>query len=271
MTVWRWEHETHRLQRKSDYVTAEEPLEIQMRAAGESQTVAITMRTPGNDYELTAGFLYNEGIIKQREEVASMTYCLGEVPAEQEYNLLAVQMAKPRLPEMPQLHRHFFINSACGICGTTMIEDLEARGLQPAADGPLVDPQLLPSLPAKLRAAQTIFETTGGLHAAGLFDIDGNLVELREDVGRHNALDKLIGWGMLNNRLPFSNHIVVVSGRASYELLQKTAVAGAPIFCAVSAPSTLAVSLAVRFNITLVGFLRTGRFNVYSGRERIKQ
>lgn len=269
MTVWRWDRAADRLKRASDYLATEEPLEIQLRSGGESKTVAITMRTPGSDYELTAGFLYNEGIIDHRSDITNMTYCLGDVPDEQKYNLLAVQMSRPALPDLPHLNRHFFTNSACGICGTTMLDDLEARQIPPVIDGPAVNPDLLARLPIALRQAQELFETTGGLHAAGLFDLDGNLIQLREDVGRHNALDKLIGWGLLNERLPFRNKILLVSGRASYELLQKAAVAGVPIFCAVSAPSSLAVSVAVRFNLTLVGFLREGRFNVYSGRERI--
>lgn len=271
MDVFRWDQQTGRLKRKSDFLATEEPLEIQLRGGGASETLAITMRTPGSDYELTAGFLYNEGIINHHRDIVSMTYCLGDVPDEQKYNLLAVQMNRPDLPDLPHLNRHFFTSSACGICGTTMLDDLEERQIPRVIDGPEVSPAILAGLPDTLREAQELFESTGGLHAAGLFDLDGHLIQLREDVGRHNALDKLIGWGLLNDRLPFRNSIVLVSGRASYELLQKAAVAGVPIVCAVSAPSSLAVSVAGRFNITLVGFLRGERFNVYSGRERIAQ
>lgn len=265
-----WEKTESGLRRKTDYLATEEPLEIQLTAGnGETQTVAITMRTPGNDYELAAGFLYNEGVIHAKEDVGQITYCVGSNRNLQEYNSLNVQLALPALPELPQLDRHFFTNSACGICGTAMLDDLKARDLPALDEGPFVPEALFTQLPEALRKAQRLFESTGGLHAAGLFRTDGELVALREDVGRHNALDKLIGWGLLQKELPFTDKIIMVSGRASYELLQKCAVAGAPIFCAVSAPSSLAVELAADFGITLVGFVRDERFNVYTGVERI--
>ncbi|NJN81374.1 MAG: formate dehydrogenase accessory sulfurtransferase FdhD [Caldilineaceae bacterium] len=256
-------------QAKSDYLAGEEPLEIQLRAGGETQTVAITMRTPGNDYELAAGFLFNEGIVAAKHDVGQMIYCVDGRLDLQEYNLLRVDLNFPRLPDLHHLDRHFFTTSACGVCGRTMLEHLETRRLEPLTSGPAVSVGLLLSLPAKLRQAQQLFASTGGLHAAALFDREGTLLQVREDVGRHNALDKLIGWGMLNGQLPFAGGIVLVSGRASYELLQKCRVAAAPILCAVSAPSTLAVDLAEHFGITLVGFLRESSFNVYSGSERI--
>lgn len=272
-TVWTFDEEQAdaRLRRKRDFLATEEPLEIQLNAGGEQRTVAITMRTPGNDYELAAGFLFNEGIIHSKHDLHQMTYCMGDERDLQEYNMLDVRLRFDSLPNLPHLERHFFTNSACGICGTTMLDDLAAREVTPVADGPTVSPALLSKLPALLRDEQRLFDSTGGLHAAALFDTEGTLLALREDVGRHNALDKLIGWGVINQQLPFQNRIILVSGRASYELLQKCLAAGSSILCAVSAPSSLAVELAERFNITLVGFLRHGRFNVYSGVHRIAQ
>jgi FdhD protein len=198
-----------------------------------------------------------------------MTYCVDG--GQQEYNALRVQLRSDTLPTLPQLDRHFFTTSACGVCGATMLDDLSARQLPAIPAGPIVPPACFAALPAQLRRSQTLFDSTGGLHAAALFDTQGHLIALREDVGRHNALDKLIGWGLLNDQLPFHDKLLMVSGRASYELLQKCYVAGAPIFCAVSAPSSLAVEVAERFGITLVGFLRADRFNVYTGIERIAQ
>ncbi len=260
--------EGEHLTRKKDVLATEEPLEILLRAGEEQRTLAITMRTPGNDYDLAAGFLHNEGILRSKDDFANMTYCVDG--NQQEYNSLRVQLKTDSFPELHQLERHFFTSSACGVCGTTMLDDLSERNIPAIPMGPIVDSSLITSLPDKLRQSQDLFESTGGLHAAALFDLDGNLLAVREDVGRHNALDKLIGWGLLNDQLPFHNKVLMVSGRASYELLQKSFVAGVPIFCAVSAPSSLAVEVAERFGITLVGFLRGNRFNIYSGIERIK-
>lgn len=255
------------MRRKQDLLATEEPLEIRLRAGVQQHTVAITMRTPGDDYELAAGFLYNEGILHSRNELLQMTYCVDG--GQQEYNALRVQLLSELLPALPQLERHFLTNSACGVCGATMLDDLTTRDLPAIPTGPVVPPSFFTALPDRLRQAQVVFDSTGGLHAAALFDTTGELIALREDVGRHNALDKLIGWGLLNNQLPFHGKVLLVSGRASYELLQKSYVAGAPIFCAVSAPSSLAVEVAERFGITLVGFLRGRRFNIYTGIERI--
>ena len=254
-------------QRKQDLLAAEEPLEILLRAGEEQRTVAITMRTPGDDYELAAGFLYNEGVIHAQADLAQMTYCVDG--NQQEYNSLRVQLRSDVFPELPSLERHFFTTSACGVCGTMMLDDLTARKLPPIPAGPVVAPALLAGLPDTLRRSQDVFESTGGLHAAALFNTQGELLVLREDVGRHNALDKVIGWGLLNGHLPYHDRVLLVSGRASYELLQKSYVAGVPVFCAVSAPSSLAVEVAERFGITLVGFLRGQRFNVYTGPERL--
>jgi FdhD protein len=263
-----WTVENGQMTRKIDHLAGEEPLEILLRAGDQQRTVAITMRTPGNDYELAAGFLHNEGILHDKLEIVQMTYCVNGDGA-QEYNSLRVQLRAERLPELAMLERHFFTTSACGVCGRLMLDELDERELPPIPAGPQVNPHLLASLPDALRQAQSLFESTGGLHAAALFTAHGQLLAAREDVGRHNALDKLIGWGLLNRQLPFHDRIILVSGRASYELLQKCRVAGAPIFCAVSAPSSLAVELAERFGITLVGFLRGARFNIYTGVERI--
>jgi FdhD protein len=263
-----WTMENDQLTRRKDVLATEEPLEILLRAGDDQRTLAITMRTPGNDYDLAVGFLYNEGIIHSKDDFTSMTYCVDD--KQQEYNSLRVQLKVDSMPALHQLERHFFTNSACGVCGTTMLDDLSERNIPAIPTGPIVDPSLIISLPDKLRQSQALFESTGGLHAAALFDLDGNLLALREDVGRHNALDKLIGWGVLNDQLPFHNRVLMVSGRASYELLQKSFVAGVPIFCAVSAPSSLAVDIAQRFGLTLIGFLRGSRFNIYTGIERIR-
>ena len=173
------------------------------------------------------------------------------------------------LPDLVALERHFYTTSACGVCGKASLEALKIRGAPTVAAGPVVDPAVLRSLPQKLRAGQGIFAATGGLHAAALFDAEGTLLALREDVGRHNALDKLVGWALLEGRLPLRGQVVVVSGRSSFEILQKSLLAGAPMVCSVSAPSSLAVALAREFGLTLVGFLRGERFNVYAGPERV--
>jgi FdhD protein len=262
-----WAVENDRVRRRQDLLATEEPLELLLRAGSEQRTVAITMRTPGDDYELAAGFLYNEGILHSKGDLLRMTYCVDG--AQQEYNALRVQLLADTLSALPQLERHFFTTSACGVCGATMLDDLDARQLPAIPVGPIVPHTLFATLPDQLRRAQAVFDSTGGLHAAALFDTSGQLLALREDVGRHNALDKLIGWGLLNDQLPFHDKLLMVSGRASYELLQKCYVAGAPIFCAVSAPSSLAAEVAARFGITLVGFLRGNRFNIYTGIERI--
>ena len=262
-----WVVENDQVCRKQDLLATEEPLELLLRAGPEQRTVAITMRTPGDDYELAAGFLYNEGVIHTKNDLVQMTYCVDG--AQQEYNALRIQLQSSSFPALPQLERHFFTTSACGVCGAMMLADLTARQLSPIPSGPQLPHTFFVGLPDQLRHSQAVFDSTGGLHAAALFDTQGRLLALREDVGRHNALDKLIGWGLLNQQLPFHDKVLMVSGRASYELLQKCYVAGAPIFCAVSAPSSLAVEVAERFGITLIGFLRGNRFNIYTGIERI--
>ena len=256
---------------RDDQLAAEEPLEIRLQAGGETQTVAVTMRTPGHDFELAAGFLHNEGILSERSLLSGITYCVDpDVDAEQRYNIVNVGLRLARLPELATLERHFYTTSACGICGKASLDAIAMRDCPALPAGPQIAPSLLTALPGKLRAAQGLFEATGGLHAAGLFDTGGTLLCLREDVGRHNAVDKLIGWALMQRKLPLHDCILLVSGRASYEILQKTTVAGAPVVCAVSAPSNLAVEVARRFGVTLVGFLRGERFNVYAGAARIQ-
>ncbi|MQB00252.1 MAG: formate dehydrogenase accessory sulfurtransferase FdhD [Actinobacteria bacterium] len=255
---------------RSDYLATEEPLEVRLAAGAERKTIAVTMRTPGSDFELAVGFLFSEGILAAGEDVLSIRYCTDpDVDAEQQYNIVTVELNARSLPDLKSLERHFYTSSACGVCGKATLESLELRGCPVITGGPRVPAHLLYSLPDRLRAAQGVFESTGGLHAAGLFDAAGDLICVREDVGRHNAIDKLVGWALLAGRLPLHDCIVVVSGRASYEIMQKCLVAGVPIVCAVSAPSSLATSVAESFGMTLVGFLRGQRFNVYAGQERV--
>jgi FdhD protein len=265
-----WVVENGKMRSRSDHLTTEEPLEI--RLVSPSRTVAVTMRTPGADFELAAGFLFNEGVISSKQDIQRMSYCVDKlVDGEQRYNIVNVELREGLIPDLQPLERHFFTSSACGVCGKTSIAALQLRGYPVISPSLMVTPDIIYSLPEQLRAAQGIFMATGGLHAAALFDMQGKILNLREDVGRHNALDKLIGTALLANELPFKDHIVMVSGRSSFEILQKSAAAGVPIVCSVSAPSSLAVSVAKKFGITLIGFLRGERFNVYTGWERIRE
>jgi FdhD protein len=265
-----WRVEGDHAATRSDTVATEEPLEIRLVAHGQRQTVAITMRTPGADFELAAGFLYGEGVLADPHDVQRITYCVDPgVDPEQRYNIVNVELRAASLPELGSLERHFFTSSACGVCGKAGLEMLHVRGCSvEASSGAWLTRGLVTSLPDKLRAAQSVFQSTGGLHAAALFTSEGELLALREDVGRHNAVDKLVGWAFLQGKLPLAEHVVLVSGRSSYEIMQKCLAAGVPVVCAVSAPSSLAVNLAREFGMTLVGFLRGERFNVYAGRER---
>jgi FdhD protein len=255
---------------KHDEVVAEEPLELRLIAGGTTRTLAITMRTPGNDFELAAGFLYGEGIVTGAEDLAGMSFCVDrDVDPQQRYNIVNVDLARSDLPPLGGLDRHFMTTSACGVCGKATLDALRLRGVESIALGATVDAATLLLLPERLRGAQDGFAETGGLHAAAAFDLSGSLVAVREDVGRHNALDKLVGWALLERRLPLAAHVVMVSGRTSYEIVQKAVSARAPIVCAVSAPSSLAIALAREFNVTLVGFLRERHFNVYAGESRV--
>jgi len=265
----------------SDVVAAEEPLEVRLSTSAAERTVALTMRTPGHDGELAAGFLFAEGVVARREDVVRITdraegdeagdpaAVAGAASAAAATNRVWVELAPGLDPDLAPLERHFFTTSACGVCGKAGLETLQLAGHQPLPLGFTVDRRVLAELPARLRGGQGIFDATGGLHAAALFDAGGELLAVREDVGRHNALDKLFGWAFLAGRLPLSDNVVMVSGRSSYEILQKCLAAGVPVLCSVSAPSSLAVQLAETFRITLVGFLRGDRFNVYAAPERV--
>lgn len=263
-----WVVEKGQIRPRQDQLTTEEPLEI--RLVSPQKTVAVTMRTPGADFELAAGFLYSEGIISCKEDILRMSYCVDKsVDVEQRYNIVNVTLREGLNLDLQPLERHFYTTSACGVCGKASLEALRLPDYPVILLEPIVTAEIIYNLPNKLRAAQGIFNATGGLHAAALFDNQGQLLNLYEDVGRHNALDKLVGSALLSEQLPLSHHIVMVSGRSSFEILQKSTRSGIPIVCSISAPSSLAVSVAKEFGITLIGFLRGERFNVYTGFERI--
>jgi FdhD protein len=251
---------------RPDRLATEEPMEI--RAGGPRQEpvpVAVTMRTPGHDFELAVGFLHTEGLIRGRDDVLSAAYC--ELPpGEQQYNVVTVRLSRPFDPGSVQ--RNFYATSSCGVCGKASLEQIHVScgGVGP---GPAIAGSVVLGLPEALRASQRIFEQTGGLHASGLFDPSGALLSAREDVGRHNAVDKLVGKALLAGELPLAERILFVSGRVSFEIVQKAAVAGIPIVCAVSAPSSLAVEAANGLGMTVVGFVRGRGFNVYTRPERI--
>src|SRR3712207_5055806 len=212
---------------RPDSLATEEPMEMRLVSGGVRRTVAVTMRTPGADFELAAGFLYGEGVISSPEDISKISYCVdADVDAEQRYNIVNVELRGGRDYYLRPLERHFYTTSACGVCGKASLEQLELRGCPVIPPGPEIAAQTIYSLPEKLREAQGLFEATGGLHAAALFDTKGNLIALKEDVGRHNATDKLVGWALLEGRLPLSDHIAMVSGRSSFEILQKCLAAG---------------------------------------------
>ena len=244
-----------------DRVVTEEPLEI--RAAGE--TVTTTMRTPGHDFELAAGFLLSEGVIDGRDDITRIKYC--ELPdgVEQQYNVVTVKLAR----DVVIVPRRTTTTASCGICGTAQLDELQARCPTVPASAATLPRDVLLGLPERLRAEQSLFDKTGGLHAAGLFDFAGNVVVVREDVGRHNAVDKLVGHALLQGLVPLADRVLVVSGRVSYELVQKAAVAGIPVLAAVSAPSSLAVQTADRLGVCVAGFVRPPNANIYTHPERI--
>lgn len=255
---------------RDDWLAAEEPLEIRVAAGREVRTVGVTMRTPGADFELAAGYLHTEGVVGGKPGVRRIEYCVASQAANP-HNVVTVHLPLPSLPPLDALERYGTISSACGVCGKASLEALELRGMKPLIAGtPRVTTDVLYRLPDALRAGQSTFDATGGLHAAGLFTAAGALLAVREDVGRHNAVDKVVGWALLKGHLDeAADGILVVSGRAGYEIVQKAAAARIPVVCAVSAPSSLAVAAAERFGLTLVGFLRGRRANVYSGAGRI--
>lgn len=249
-----------------DLLAVEEPLEIRLSYGNTGhrsvKCISVTMRTPGDDADLAAGFLFTEGIVRHAPELESSG---GITPAG---NVITVALHEGVGFDLEKLDRHFYTTSSCGVCGKTSIEALKTAVTCSAPlsqSGLAIDPALIYALPDTLRRAQDTFDATGGLHAAALFDLAGNLLAIREDVGRHNALDKLIGHYFLQDKMPLNQHILLLSGRASFELIQKAAMAGIRVVCAVGAPSSLAVETAESFGITLVGFLRDNRFNVYSG------
>jgi FdhD protein len=258
------EWENGAVSRKQDYLAAEEPLEIRI---GEDP-LSVTMRTPGHDLELAAGFLFTEGLVQRRAQIVALE--ADEGTSEQNRgNVVQATLAPESAPDFEKMRRHFFAASSCGICGKASIDSVRARTLEPPNPGFRFDPEVLVRLPEALRASQAVFGRTGGLHAAGLFDAGGDLLVLREDIGRHNAVDKVIGWALLEERVPLSDSILLVSGRGGFEIVQKAIVAGLPVVASVSAPSSLAVQLARELGQTLIGFLRGRRFVVYAGVERI--
>ncbi len=260
---------------RSDTLAVEEPMEIRLALEpppAAPQSIAVTMRTPGDttDIELAVGYLFGESVIESAADVRHASYCLDpDLEAEQRHNVVSITLREGLGVDLRRLERNVFASSACGVCGKARLEQLELLGVTSPPEGPQVSADVLYAMPERLREAQTLFARTGGLHAAALFDAPGRLIALREDIGRHNAVDKLVGWAIGEGRLPLHDHILMVSGRSSFEILQKALRAGLPMVCAVSAPSSLAVELAERFGMTLVGFLRGERFNVYAGRERI--
>ena len=260
-SVEQWED--GRVTRAQDYLAVEEPLEIRV---GDTP-LSVTMRTPGDDLELTAGFLFTEGIISSRAELKT----LESVASATAGNTVQVQLAKDVSSTIAGMQRNFFAASSCGICGKATIDSVRARGLKAPNPDFRIGAEVLCSLPENLRESQPVFGRTGGLHAAGAFTASGEMLVLREDIGRHNAVDKVVGWALLNDRLPLSDCVLMVSGRGGFEIVQKSLIAGIPVLASVSAPSSLAVQMARRLGMTLVGFLRGKRFVIYSGEQRITE
>jgi FdhD protein len=265
-------HRDGSIRNRKDVVAVEEPLEIrlveQTPDGRRRHAVAVTMRTPGNDFELAAGFLFSEGLLQSPRDLVELNYCRGDEP--QHYNIVEA-LLRPGAPfDAGLLNRNFYTSSSCGVCGKASLEAVEVRGCSTlAGDGVQVDPSMVRGLPDALMAGQRGFERTGGLHAAGLFAPDGTVRTIREDVGRHNAVDKVVGESLLAEKLPRTGHVLAVSGRTSFEIMQKALAAGIPVVVAIGAPSSLAVDLAGRFGMTLVGFAKDSGFNVYVGKHRI--
>ena len=268
-----WKVRGTRPRPESDRLAAEEPMEIRVESGARDQrettSLSVTMRTPGNDFELAAGFLFTEGIVARKRDITRIEYCTDPGVA-QEYNVVSVVLHPDVEFRADRLTRHFYMSSSCGVCGKTALEAVRVAIRDPIPkNGPLLDPKIIVGIPERLRKDQALFSETGGLHAAGLFDAAGQLSSLREDVGRHNAVDKVVGEAFLAGRTPLAKTVLAVSGRSSFEILQKAAVAGIPFVIAVGAPSSLAVAIAEEFGMTLVGFARGDRFNIYAGRDRI--
>ena len=270
------------LARRRDLVTVEEPLEIRVEwwqaRQWVTRSVAVTMRTPGDDFELAAGFLFSEGLVTSPDQIQKIAYCGDDGPTE--FNVVTVRLMKGVAFDPDLIDRNFYMTSSCGVCGKATLEAIEIREgcafpkVESEGGGKEdlnVDSQVLASLPDRLRESQPVFDRTGGLHAAGLFRADGSLQLLREDVGRHNAVDKVVGRTFLAGELPLNHRIMIVSGRTSYEIMQKALAAGLPFVASVGAPSSLAVEVAQRFRMTLAGFVREGGFNIYSEPGRVKE
>ena len=256
---------------RADVVATEEPLEMRLEVPGTptgEHRVAVTMRTPGDDFALTAGFLFAEGILRERRALLDLRYCADVDP--QEYNVVTARLRDAGDFDPASLSRNFYVSSSCGVCGKGSIEAVEVQGCAPVppSDRP-VEPSVIRGAPSALRDRQEVFGRTGGIHAAGLFSFDGSVLDVREDVGRHNAVDKVLGQAWLDGRVPLADHVLTVSGRTSFEIVQKALMAGVPVVVAVGAPSSLAVDLAAEFDMALVGFAREDGFNVYSGADRI--
>lgn len=252
--------------RRPDRLAGEEPMEIRVHGPRqEPQAVAVTMRTPGRDFDLAAGFLFTEGLLPAPTSIVSVRYCDTD-GQEQQYNIVTVEISS-EFTEISK-SRSFQVSSSCGLCGRTSLEDVEQRCPR-LESGPVVEPMVLASLPDSLRSSQRVFSQTGGLHAAGLFDAGGSLLDLAEDIGRHNAVDKIVGKAVLARSLPLSERILFVSGRISFEIVQKAALAGIACLGGVSAPSSLAVEAGARFGMTIFGFCRENGFNLYSGSDRV--
>ncbi|MER7555917.1 formate dehydrogenase accessory sulfurtransferase FdhD [Nocardioides sp. NPDC126508] len=254
--------------RRPDKLAAEEPMEIRVNG----RPLTVTMRTPGGDFDLAVGFLVSEGVVHSADDVASVRYCAGATAdGGNTYNVVDVGLAAHVPPPDASLERSFYTTSSCGLCGKASLEAVRTSSAWSVDEDTLrVTPELLAVLPERLREAQRVFDSTGGLHAAGLFDAEGNLLCAREDVGRHNAVDKVIGHALREGLVPLRNSMLMVSGRASFELVQKAVMAGIPLLAAVSAPSSLAVDLADDNGLTLVGFLRGSSMNIYAGTDRIE-
>lgn len=257
---------------RPDVLAVEEPLAIRVAAGQRSQRVAVTMRTPGDDHELAVGWLLAEGVLAGHRDVLDVAWCVrDEDDPVQTGNVVTVTLTAHELPDLSALDRHGLVSSACGVCGRASLQALEQAGVTAVDDREFTVPfDTLSGMPRALRTHQPTFDTTGGLHAAARIGADGRVIDVREDVGRHNAVDKLLGAALLDRALPWTDQVLVLSGRASYELLQKAAVAGVPVVAAIGAPSTLAVEVADTFGITLVGFLRDDRANVYTHAHRIR-
>jgi FdhD protein len=254
---------------RPENLVVEEPLEIRLNGSA----VTVTMRTPGSDVELAQGFLLTEGVIGQRDDVARVEYCRGAGPdGTNTYNVLDVTLAEGVPTPSLDVTRNFYTTSSCGVCGKASLDAVELSSRHSPGDDPsCVAADVLTGMPDQLRAAQKVFASTGGLHGAALFHVDGTMLVAREDIGRHNAVDKVIGWALEQRRIPLAGTVLLVSGRASFELTQKAVMAGVPIMAAVSAPSSLAVDLATQSGLTLVAFLRGDSMNVYTRRDRIKR